>query len=176
MTEAADGGVDEADPIGGRRLVPGDIAPDFVLPDADGDPVALSTFRGSKTVLYFYPAASTPGCTTQAVDFRDALPDLQRAGYTVIGISPDELPALQRFRDEHQLSFPLLSDPGRSVLTAYGAWGEKTLYGRRSVGVIRSTIVVDERAEVLAAYYNVKAKGHVEKLRRDIGGSAPTVR
>ena len=151
------------------RLAPGEPAPDFTLPDADGSPVALADLRGSKVVLYAYPAASTPGCTAQACDFRDSLASLQGAGYRVVGLSPDPPAALARFRDAESLTFPLLSDQGREVLTAYGAYGEKTLYGKTVTGVIRSTFVLDEDGAVVSAAYNVRAKGHVAKLRRELG-------
>ena len=151
------------------RLSPGDPAPDFTLPDADGNPVALGDLRGRKVVLYVYPAASTPGCTTQACDFRDNLSDLTAAGYAVLGLSPDPPAKLARFRDAEGLTFPLLSDPDKTVLTAYGAYGEKSLYGKTVVGVIRSTFVLDEQGTVTSASYGVKAKGHVDKLRRDLG-------
>jgi peroxiredoxin Q/BCP len=151
------------------RLSPGDPAPDFTLPDADGKPVSLADLRGRKVVLYVYPAASTPGCTTQACDFRDSLASLQGAGYEVLGLSPDKPEKLARFRDAEELTFPLLSDPGKEVLTAYGAYGEKSLYGKTVVGVIRSTFVLDEDGRVQSASYGVKAKGHVAKLRRDLG-------
>jgi peroxiredoxin Q/BCP len=151
------------------RLSPGDPAPDFTLPDADGTPVALSSLRGRKVVLYVYPAASTPGCTTQACDFRDSLSSLQGAGYEVVGLSPDKPEKLAKFRDAEGLTFPLLSDTSKEVLTAYGAYGEKSLYGKTVVGVIRSTFVLDEQGVVTAASYGVKAKGHVAKLRRDLG-------
>ena len=151
------------------RLSPGDPAPGFTLPDADGTPVSLSDLRGRKVVLYAYPAASTPGCTTQACDFRDSLSSLQAAGYEVVGLSPDEPEKLARFRDAAHLTFPLLSDPSKEVLTAYGAYGEKSLYGKTVVGVIRSTFVLDDGGLVTAASYGVKAKGHVAKLRRDLG-------
>ncbi len=151
------------------RLSPGDPAPDFTLPDADGNPVALADLRGRKVVLYVYTAASTPGCTTQACDFRDNLSDLTAAGYAVLGLSPDPPTKLARFRDAERLTFPLLSDPDKQVLTAYGAYGQKILYGKTVVGVIRSTFQLDEQGRVTSASYGVKAKGHVEKLRRDLG-------
>jgi peroxiredoxin Q/BCP len=154
------------------RLSPGDRAPDFTLPDADGHDVRLADLRRRKVVLYAYPAASTPGCTTQAGDFRDSLASLRSAGYEVVGLSPDPPATLARFRDAEGLSFPLLSDPGTQVLTAYGAYGEKSLYGKTVVGVIRSTFVLDEHGVVTSASYGVKAKGHVAKLRRDLGLTA----
>jgi len=150
------------------RLSPGDTAPAFTLPDADGKDVSLGDFRDRKVVVYFYPAASTPGCTKQACDFRDNLAELNDAGFAVIGISPDKPEKLARFRDAEALTFPLLSDPSRSVLEAYGAYGEKTLYGKKITGVIRSTFVVDEAGKIEQALYNVKATGHVAKLRRDL--------
>ncbi|MGZ8750991.1 MAG: thioredoxin-dependent thiol peroxidase [Pseudonocardia sp.] len=151
------------------RLQPGDRAPEFTLPDADGEPMSLADLRGRKVVLYAYPAASTPGCTTQACDFRDNQASLQGAGYAVVGISPDEPAALRRFRDAEHLTFPLLSDPDHEVLAAYGFWGEKSRYGKTVVGVLRSTVVIDEGGTVERAFYNVKATGHVAKLRRDLG-------
>jgi peroxiredoxin Q/BCP len=151
------------------RLQPGDTAPDFTLDDADGKPVSLSDFRGRKTVVYFYPAAMTPGCTTQACDFRDSLDSLAASGYAVLGISPDKPEKLAKFRDRDALTFPLLSDPDRKTLQAYGAWGEKTMYGRKTTGVLRSTFVVDEDGRIALAQYNVRATGHVAKLRRDLG-------
>jgi len=150
------------------RLEAGDKAPAFSLPDADGNPVSLADYRGRKVIVYFYPAASTPGCTKQACDFRDNLSELGDAGLDVVGISPDKPEKLAKFRDKEQLTFPLLSDPDRSVLTAWGAYGEKTMYGKTVQGVIRSTFVVDERGKIEAAQYNVKATGHVAKLRRDL--------
>jgi peroxiredoxin Q/BCP len=150
------------------RLSPGDTAPTFTLPDADGKDVSLGDFRDRKVVVYFYPAASTPGCTKQACDFRDNLAELNDAGFAVVGISPDKPEKLAKFRDAEALTFPLLSDPSRSVLDAYGAYGEKTLYGKKITGVIRSTFVVDEAGKIEQALYNVKATGHVAKLRRDL--------
>jgi peroxiredoxin Q/BCP len=151
------------------RLSPGDTAPAFTLEDADGKPVSLSDFLGRKVVLYVYPAASTPGCTTQACDFRDNLQGFVGAGYAVVGLSPDKPAKLAKFRDTEGLTFPLLSDPSREVLTAYGAFGEKQLYGKTVTGVIRSTFVIDEEGLISNASYAVKAKGHVAKLRRDLG-------
>jgi peroxiredoxin Q/BCP len=151
------------------RLEPGQPAPDFTLPDASGAPVSLSDLRGSRVVLYAYPAAGTPGCTTQACDFRDNLASLQGAGYTVLGISPDSPQALARFAEKEGLTFRLLSDEDKGVLSAYGAYGEKSLYGKKVRGVIRSTFVLDEQGVVERAMYNVKATGHVAKLRRDLG-------
>lgn len=150
-------------------LAPGDKAPDFALPDADGTIHRLADHRGRKVVLYFYPAALTPGCTKQACGFRDSLADWQAAGYDVLGISPDKPAKLAKFRDVEGLTFPLLSDPDRAVLTAYGAYGEKMLYGKPVVGVIRSTFVIDESGSIERAMYGVKATGHVERLRKELG-------
>lgn len=150
-------------------LAPGDTAPDFTLPDPDGTPVSLSSLKGQKVVVYFYPTASTPGCTTQACDFRDNIASLQGAGYQVLGISPDTLEKQRRFRDEEHVPYPLLCDPSKEVLEAYGAWGQKKLYGKTVTGVIRSTFVIDEHGTVEKAMYNVKATGHVAKLRKDLG-------
>ena len=152
-----------------KRLAAGDPAPDFTLADADGNQVSLSSLRGQRVIIYFYPAAMTPGCTKQACDFRDSKSDLSDAGFTVLGISPDSPAKLARFRDKEGLTFPLLSDPDRSVLQAYGAYGEKMLYGKKSVGVIRSTFVVGADGRVEKAYYGVKATGHVARLRKDLG-------
>ena len=152
-----------------RRLEPGDEAPDFTLTDADGKQVTLSSLRGQQVIVYFYPAAMTPGCTKQACDFRDSIQSLAASGVTVLGISPDAPAKLAKFRERDNLNFPLLSDPDRAVLQAYGAYGEKTLYGKTMVGVIRSTFVVDEDGKITRAYYNVKATGHVERLRKDLG-------
>ncbi|MBO0814760.1 MAG: thioredoxin-dependent thiol peroxidase [Actinobacteria bacterium] len=151
------------------RLAPGDAAPDFTLPDADGNEVSLSSLRGSRVIVYFYPAAMTPGCTKQACDFRDSLSSLAGAGFTVLGISPDKPEKLAKFRERDGLTFPLLSDPQHAVLSAYGAWGEKTLYGKKSVGVIRSTFVIDPDGKVERAQYGVKATGHVARLRSELG-------
>jgi thioredoxin-dependent peroxiredoxin len=150
------------------RLEAGDKAPAFSLSDADGKTVKLSDFKGRKVIVYFYPAASTPGCTKQACDFRDSLAQLNEAGLDVVGISPDKPEKLAKFRDAEGLTFPLLSDPDRSVLTAWGTFGEKTMYGKTVQGVIRSTFVVDEKGKIEVAQYNVKATGHVAKLRRDL--------
>jgi thioredoxin-dependent peroxiredoxin len=150
------------------RLEVGTTAPAFSLPDADGNTVKLSDYKGRKVIVYFYPAASTPGCTKQACDFRDSLAELGGAGLDVIGISPDKPEKLAKFRDAEQLTFPLLSDPERKVLTAWGAYGEKSMYGKTVQGVIRSTFVVDEKGKIEVAQYNVKATGHVAKLRRDL--------
>jgi peroxiredoxin Q/BCP len=151
-----------------ERLSPGDQAPDFTLPDADGKPVALADYRGRKVIVYFYPAAGTPGCTKQACDFRDNLASLGGAGLDVLGISPDAPAKLAKFRDAQELTFPLLSDPERTVLDAYAAYGEKTLYGKKMQGVIRSTFVVDEDGKIEQALYNVKATGHVAALRKKL--------
>lgn len=151
------------------RLAAGDTAPDFTLPTADGGSVTLSELRGQHVVVYFYPAAGTPGCTKQACDFRDSLASLQAHGYRVVGVSPDAVPALARFAEAEDLTFPLASDPDKAVLEAWGAWGEKSLYGKTVTGVIRSTVVVDPEGTVELAQYNVKATGHVAKLRRDLG-------
>ena len=151
-----------------QRLAPGDEAPDFTLPDADGNPVSLASYRGRQVIVYFYPAAMTPGCTKEACDFRDRQPDLTGADTAVLGISPDKPEKLARFRDKEQLTFPLLSDPDHAVEQAYGAYGEKMMYGKKSVGVIRSTFVIDADGKVTSAQYGVKATGHVERLLRDL--------
>jgi peroxiredoxin Q/BCP len=151
------------------QLQPGDPAPPFTLPDDTGADVSLEGHRGRKVVLYAYPAAMTPGCTTQACDFRDSLDSLSAAGYAVLGISPDPPAKLAEFRTGEGLTFPLLSDADHSVLEAYGAYGEKQSYGKTSVGVIRSTFVIDEEGRVEKAMYNVKANGHVAKLRKELG-------
>jgi thioredoxin-dependent peroxiredoxin len=151
------------------RLSPGDLAPDFTLPDAEGKPVTLSSYRGRRVIVYCYPAALTPGCTTQAVDFTAAAGDLAEAGLDIIGISPDEPEKLLRFRDQENLAITLVSDPDKQVLTAYGAYGPKKQYGKEVIGVIRSTFIVDAEGRIERAAYNVKATGHVAKLRRDLG-------
>jgi thioredoxin-dependent peroxiredoxin len=151
------------------RLSTGDPAPDFTLPTDDGRNVSLADSRGRKTIVYFYPAAMTPGCTTQACDFTDSLSSLQAQGYDVLGISPDSPAKLAKFREKDGLTITLLSDADKSVLNAYGAFGEKKLYGKTIQGVLRSTFVVDEEGKIALAQYNVKASGHVAKLRRDLG-------
>jgi thioredoxin-dependent peroxiredoxin len=151
------------------RLAPGDAAPDFTLPDADGQNVSLKDYRGRRVVVYFYPAAMTPGCTTQACDFRDNLESLHAAGIDVIGISKDKPEKLAKFRERDSLTFPLLSDPELDVHKAYDVYGEKTMYGKKIMGVIRSTFVVDADGKLEQAQYNVRATGHVAKLRRDLG-------
>jgi len=151
------------------RLEPGDTAPDFTLPDADGNEVSLSSYRGRRVIVYFYPAAMTPGCTKQACDFRDSLSDLAKQDIAVLGISPDAPAKLAKFRDSEGLTFPLLSDADRSVMQAYSAYGEKKLYGKVTVGVIRSTFVVDADGKISKAQYGVKATGHVARLRAELG-------
>lgn len=153
-------------------LSTGDIAPDFTLPDQDEHPVSLADFRGRRVILYFYPAAMTPGCTTQACDFRDSLGSLQGAGYTVLGVSRDTPEKLREFRERDGLAFPLLSDPDHAVHDAYGAWGEKQNYGKTITGVLRSTFVIDEDGRIEQALYNVKATGHVARLRKTLGVDA----
>ncbi|WP_415940769.1 thioredoxin-dependent thiol peroxidase [Streptomyces sp. 067-1] len=152
-----------------ERLQPGDQAPAFTLPDADGNEVSLSDHQGRKVIVYFYPAALTPGCTKQACDFTDNLELLTGAGYDVIGISPDKSEKLAKFRDTESLKVTLLADPDKKVLDAYGAFGEKKNYGKTYLGVIRSTIVVDEQGKVERALYNVRATGHVAKIIKDLG-------
>jgi len=151
------------------KLDVGSSAPAFTLNDAGGKPVSLSDFAGKKVVVYFYPAAGTPGCTTQACDFRDNINSLKAAGYVVLGISKDTEAALAKFAENEGLNFPLLSDPDLAVHNAYGAYGEKNLYGKTVTGVLRSTFVVDESGKIELALYNVKATGHVASLRKKIG-------
>jgi peroxiredoxin Q/BCP len=155
--------------VADERLAPGDPAPDFTLPDSDGHEVSLGSLRGQRVIIYFYPAAMTPGCTKQACDFRDSKADLSGAGFAVLGISPDSPAKLAKFRDQEGLTFPLLSDPDHVALRAYGAYGEKTMYGRTSVGVIRSTFVVGADGKIEQAQYGVKATGHVARLRKELG-------
>jgi len=155
-----------------HRLSPGDPAPDFTLTDDTGESVTLSDLRGQNVIVYFYPAAMTPGCTTQACDFTDSLSSLQSAGYDVLGISPDAPAKLAKFRERDGLTITLLSDADRSVMQSDGAFGERLLYGKTIVGVLRSTFVVDEDGKLVLAQYNVKAKGHVAKLRKDLGLAA----
>ncbi len=150
------------------RLVPGDPAPDFTLDSDEGKSVSLSDYAGSRLLLYAYPAAMTPGCTTQACDFRDSLAPFHDAGIKIVGLSPDSPEKLAEFRDLENLDFPLLSDPSKDVLTSYGAFGEKKLYGKVVVGVIRSTFVISPDGLIENAWYNVRAKGHVAKLRREL--------
>ncbi|MBB3082779.1 thioredoxin-dependent thiol peroxidase [Geodermatophilus sabuli] len=151
------------------RLAPGDPAPEFTLPDADGAPVSLTDHRGRRVIVYCYPAALTPGCTTQAVDFTAAAGELAEAGLDIIGISPDPPEKLLRFREEEGLGITLVSDVDKEVLRAYGAFGPKKLYGKEVIGVIRSTFIVDAEGRIEKASYNVKATGHVAKLRRELG-------
>lgn len=152
-----------------ERLQPGDQAPEFTLTSDTGERVSLADQRGKKTIVYFYPAAMTPGCTKEACDFSDSIDRLQSEGFTVLGISPDKPEKLAKFRERDGLTITLLSDPDREVLKAYAAFGEKKLYGKVVVGVIRSTFVVGETGTIELAQYNVKATGHVAKLRRDLG-------
>ncbi len=152
-----------------QQLQVGDPAPDFTLTDADGNQVSLTEHRGRSVVVYFYPAASTPGCTREACDFRDNLGELNDAGFAVLGISPDKPDKLAQFRDEEGLTFPLLSDPDKEIMSEWGAFGEKNNYGRVVQGVIRSTFVVGPDGTIAQALRNVQATGHVDRLRRDIG-------
>lgn len=157
------------------RLTAGDTAPAFSLPDADGNTVSLSDYAGRKVIVYFYPAASTPGCTKQACDFRDSLAELNGAGLDVIGISPDKPEKLAKFRATEELTFPLLADPDKAVLTAWGAFGEKKLYGKTVEGVIRSTFVVDEAGKIAVAQYNVKAAHtatNIQKMIKAVNGTS----
>ena len=151
------------------RLEPGSLAPAFTLPDQDAQAVTLEDLRGGRVILFFYPAAMTPGCTKEACDFRDSLAPLQAAGYTVLGISPDEPEKLRRFKERDALTYDLLSDPGHKVLEKYAAWGEKTNYGKTFMGVIRSTFVIDEKGRITHALYNVRATGHVARVRTLLG-------
>ena len=147
----------------------GDKAPSFTLKNQDDQDVSLSSFAGQKVVVYFYPAAATPGCTTQACEIRDNINSLKSAGYTVLGISPDQPAKLKKFKDKESLNFDLLSDPDNAIQQAYGAYGEKSMYGKTYMGTIRSTFVVDESGKLSHVFYNVKAKGHIEMLRNELG-------
>lgn len=151
------------------RLAPGDLAPDFTLLDQHGQPVTLSSLRGSRVVLYFYPEAMTPGCTTEACDFRDNLNSFESSGVRVLGVSKDDVAKLKRFAERDRLNFPLLADTDLAVQHAYGVWGEKSLYGRIVVGSIRSTFIIGEDGRIERTFYNVKATGHVARLRREFG-------
>jgi peroxiredoxin Q/BCP len=154
--------------VANDRLSPGDTAPEFTLTDADGKKHQLKDYRGRTVILYAYPAAMTPGCTKQACDFRDNFARLTEAGYVVLGLSPDSEAKLAKFRERDSVPFPLLSDPDKTALTAYGAWGEKQMYGKTVTGVIRSTFVIDPEGKVEKAQYGVKATGHVERLLREL--------
>ncbi len=154
------------------RLEVGQTAPGFSLPDADGNTVRLADFKGRAVIVYFYPAASTPGCTKQACTFRDSLAGLNGAGIDVVGISPDKPEKLAKFRDAEALTFPLLSDPERKVLTAWGTFGEKKMYGKTVQGVIRSTFLIDEKGKIALAQYNVKAAAAATLIQKIIAGTA----
>ncbi|MCB5275638.1 putative peroxiredoxin [Arthrobacter sp. SO5] len=151
------------------KLQPGTPAPEFTLPDAGAKQVSLADYRGKNVIVYFYPQAATPGCTTEACDFRDSLASLQGSGYDVLGISPDGQAALARFAGDFALTFPLLADEDHAVALAYGAWGEKLVNGEITEGIVRSTVVVDPEGNVKLAHYQVKAKGHVAALRAELG-------
>ena len=154
-------------------LTTGDVAPAFTLLDASKNPVSLADYAGSHVILYFFPAAMTPGCTVEAIDFGAALDDFTAAGYHIIGVSPDAPEKLARFRDKESIKFTLLSDPDKEVIKAYDAYGSKVLYGKRIEGVIRSTFVIDVNpqgaATITEAQYNVRASGHVQRLRHTLG-------
>jgi thioredoxin-dependent peroxiredoxin len=154
--------------VSAERLEPGDVAPDFTLSDADGNQVSLAQYKGQRVIVYFYPAAMTPGCTKEACDFTASMPSLEQDGTAVLGISPDAPAKLAKFREKEHITFPLLSDPDKAVLTAYGAFGEKMNYGKKIMGVIRSTFIVGADGKIEKAYYNVKATGHVERLLKDL--------
>jgi len=151
------------------KLQPGTVAPEFTLPDADGRPVSLADYRGRNVIVYFYPQAATPGCTTEACDFRDSLSSLRGSGYEVLGISPDAPEALAEFTGDFGLTFPLLADKDHAVALAYGAWGEKLVKGEITEGIVRSTVVLDPEGKVQLAQYQVKAQGHVAALKEELG-------
>ena len=151
------------------KLEPGDKAPAFTLTDADGKKVSLSSFKGSKVIVYFYPRDDTPGCTKEACQFNDNLSGFEKAGVPVIGISPDPAASHVRFRDKYGLEFTLLSDPTKATMEAYGAYGEKMMYGKRMTGVIRSTFIIDEKGKIARAWYSVKADGHAAKVLAELG-------
>lgn len=151
------------------QLEAGSKAPAFSLPNQDGNSVSLSDFTGTKLVLYFYPAASTPACTKEAVDFRDSLGEFAKAGYKVVGVSPDSVAKIKKFQDNQALGFDLLSDVDSEVHKLYGAFGQKSMYGRIYEGVLRSTFVIDESGKISLGLYNVRATGHVEMLKKQIG-------
>jgi len=151
------------------KLQPGTPAPEFTLPDAAGKSVSLADYRGKKVIVYFYPQAATPGCTTEACDFRDNLSSLQGSGYEVLGISPDAPEALAHFTGDFALTFPLLADEDHAVALAYGAWGEKLVQGEITEGIVRSTVVLDPEGKVKLAQYQVKAQGHVAALKEELG-------
>ena len=152
------------------RLQPGDPAPDFTLPDQEGRPVALAGHRGRKVVVYFYPRDDTPGCTREACQFNDSLADFTGRGVEVIGISADDADSHRRFRARYGLGFTLLTDAGHQVATRYGAYGEKMLYGRPTIGVIRSTFLLDEEGRVERAWYGVRTDGHAARVLTEVGG------
>jgi peroxiredoxin Q/BCP len=152
-----------------NKLQPGAQAPDFALPDADGRKVSLADYRGKNVIVYFYPEAATPGCTTEACDFRDNLASFQGSGYEVVGVSPDAPEKLSQFTGDFALTFPLLADEDHFVALAYGAWGEKLVDGEVREGIVRSTVVLDPEGKVKLAEYQVKAQGHVEKLKAELG-------
>ncbi len=173
MPDVTTAAADQTDSPNGpaKRLEPGDRAPAFSLLDADGERIRLSDYKGRRVVVYFYPAALTPGCSKEACDFRDSIQSLAAEGVAVLGISPDGAAALTRFRESDRLNFPLLSDPDHAAMLAYGTWGPKLLYGRTYDGVIRSTFVVGANGRIEHALYNVRATGHVGRLRRLLGAA-----
>ncbi len=148
----------------------GDNAPDFKLQSDSGETVSLSGHRGKKVILYFYPKDNTPGCTTEACEFRDRLPDIQSEGAVVLGVSPDGIKSHAKFRDKYQLTFPLLSDPDHAVAEAYGAWGEKKMYGKTYEGILRTTFLIDAKGKVQQIFEKVKAKGHADQVLEALGG------